>query len=176
MRRKFEVELKQFYTKEFTPVDEFGKRLFDEWDEDEWCAFDNYMVNNLKRYLSTGLVQSVSSNTAIKRLAADTCHEFIEWVGLIEGTKVCDLVVVDAKIFKDELYMDFINDNPDFAPSGKRTISRTAFYKWLNYYGDYRSDVVVEEGRSRQGRWIIFKTDKYEEKKEQQEVIQGLEF
>jgi hypothetical protein len=176
MRRKFEVELKQFYTKEFTPVDEFGKRLFDEWDEDEWCAFDNYMVNNLKRYLSTGLVQSVSSNTAIKRLAADTCHEFIEWVGLVEGTKVCDLVVVDAKIFKDELYMDFINDNPDFAPSGKRTISRTAFYKWLNYYGDYRSDVVVEEGRSRQGRWIIFKTDKYEEKKEQQEVIQGLEF
>jgi len=176
MRRKFEVELKQFYTKDFTPVDEFGKRFFDEWDEDEWCAFDNYMVSNLKKYLSTGLVQSVSSNTAIKRLAADTCHEFIEWVGLVEGTKVCDLVVADAKIFKDELYMDFINDNPDFAPNGKRTISRTAFYKWLNYYGDYRSDVVVEEGRSRQGRWIIFKTDKYEEKKEQQEVIPGLEF
>lgn len=176
MRRKFEVELKQFYTKEFTPVDEFGRRLFDEWDEDEWCAFDNYMVSNLKRYLSTGLVQSVSSNTAIKRLAADTCHEFIEWVGLVEGTKICDLVVVDAKIFKDELYMDFINDNPDFAPNGKRTISRTAFYKWLNYYGDYRSDVAVEEGRSRQGRWIVFKTDKYEEKKEQQEVIPGLEF
>lgn len=176
MRRKFEVELKQFYTKEFTPVDEFGKRLFDEWDEDEWCAFDNYMVNNLKRYLSTGLVQSVSSNTAIKRLAADTCHEFIEWVGLVEGTKVCDLVVVDARIFKDELYMDFINDNPDFAPNGKRTISRTAFYKWLNYYGDYRSDIQIEEGRSKQGRWIIFKTDKYEEKKEQQEVIPGLEF
>lgn len=176
MRRKFEVELKQFYTKEFTPVDEFGKRLFDEWSEDEWCSFDNYMVNNLKRYLSTGLVQSVSSNTAIKRLAADTCHEFIEWVGLVEGTKVCDLVVVDAKIFKDELYMDFINDNPDFAPNGKRTISRTAFYKWLNYYGDYRSDIQIEEGRSKQGRWIIFKTDKYEKKKEQQEVIPGLEF
>jgi len=176
MRRKFEVELKQFYTKEFTPVDEFGKRLFDEWDEDEWCAFDNYMVSNLKRYLSTGLVQSVSSNTAIKRLAADTCHEFIEWVGLVEGTKVCDLVVVDARIFKDELYMDFINDNPDFAPNGKRTISRTAFYKWLNYYGDYRSDIQIEEGRSKQGRWIIFKTDKYEEKKEQQDLIPGLEF
>ena len=176
MRRKFEVELKQFYTKEFTPVDEFGKRLFDEWDEDEWCAFDNYMVSNLKRYLSTGLVQSVSSNTAIKRLAADTCHEFIEWVGLVDGTKVCDLVVVDARIFKDELYMDFINDNPDFAPNGKRTISRTAFYKWLNYYGDYRSDIQIEEGRSKQGRWIIFKTDNYEKKKEQQELIPGLEF
>lgn len=176
MRRKFEVELKQFYTKDFTPVDEFGKRLFDEWDADEWCSFDNYMVNNLQRYLSTGLVQSVSSNTAIKRLSADTCHEFIEWVGLVEGTKACDLLVIDAKIFKDELYMDFINDNPDFAPNGKRTISRTAFYKWLNYYGDYRSDAKVEEGRSRQGRWIIFKTERYEEKQEQQEVIPGLEF
>jgi len=117
-RRKFELELKQFYTKEFTPVDEFGKRLFDEWSDQEWCAFDNYMISNLKAYLNTGLVEAASSNTAIKRLAADTCHEFIEWAGLVEGTRRSDLVRYDKKIFKDELYMDFINDNPDFAPGG----------------------------------------------------------
>ena len=175
-RRKFELELKQFYTKHFTPVAEFGKRLFDEWTDDEWCAFDNYMVNNLKTFLSTGLIEASSSNTAVKRLAADTCHEFIEWVGLVEGTKPSDLIVYDSKIFKDELYMDFINDNPDFAPNGKRTISRTAFYKWLNYFGDYDGNIEIIDGRSKHGRWIIFKTEKYEDKEEKEEVIPGLEF
>lgn len=176
IRRKFELELKQFYNKDFTPINEFGKRFFDEWDEDEWCSFDNYMVGNLKRYLSTGLIEAESSNTAIKRLAADTCHEFIEWAGLVEGTKPSDLIVNDSTIFKDELYIDFINDNPDFAPNGKRTISRTAFYKWIKYYGDFLPNINVEEGRSRQGRWIIFKTDKYEEKQNKRERIPGLEF
>lgn len=174
-RRKFELELKQYYTKEYTPVDEFGKRLFDEWDEDEWCAFDNYMVNTLKKYLSTGLVEAKSSNTAVKRLAADTCHEFIEWAGLVEGTRPCDLLKYDRKIFKDDLYMDFINDNPDFAPAGKRTISRTAFYKWLNYYGDFDTESTMLEGRSSQGRWIIFKT-KDDEEEEEDATIPGLEF
>ncbi|MGA1702649.1 MAG: BT4734/BF3469 family protein [Methylophilaceae bacterium] len=176
-RRKFELELKQFYTKEFTPVDEFGKRLFDEWNDDEWCSFDNYMINNLRTFLSSGLVEAVSSNTALKRLAADTCHEFIEWAGLVEGTKPSDLIVYNERIFKDDLFMDFISYNPDFAANGKRTISRSTFYRWLNYYGDFNSSITTEDGRSNQGRWIIFKNEKYEKKEESKsKVIPGLEF
>jgi ribosomal protein S25 len=174
-RRKFEVELKEHYTKMYTPVDEFGKRFFDEWDEDEWCSFDNYMITNLKNYLSSGLIESSSSNTAIKRLAADTCHEFIDWVGLVEGSRPSDLIEYDKKVFKDELFADFIDDNPDFAPSGKRTISRTAFYKWLKYFGDFNKDIEIKEGRSSQGRWIIFKTNEEEEPTEEP-IIPGLEF
>ena len=33
-RRKFEIEFKQHYTTTKTPLDDFGKLLFDEWDED----------------------------------------------------------------------------------------------------------------------------------------------
>jgi len=173
-RRKFELELKAFYNKEFTPVEEFGKRLFDEWTEEEWCSFDNYMINNLMLYLREGLVACESSNTAIKRLATDTCHEFIEWLGLVEGTRRSDLIKLDRKIFKDELYVDFISDNPDFSPSGKRTISRTAFYKWLIYFGDFDKTLTMTEGRSSQGRWVLYKTDKYEEREET--IIDGLGF
>ena len=173
-RRKFELELCQYYTKTFTPVDDFGRRLFDEWDEAEWCAFDNYMISNLQGYLSTGLVEAYSSNTKIKKLAADTCHEFIEWLGLLEGKN--DLIVPNKRLFKDDLFMDFIEDNPDFASNGKRTISRTAFYKWLNYYGDYSDSVEVVDGRTSQGRWIVFKNKDFEEKQDKQEVIPGLEF
>ena len=73
--------------------------------------------------------------------------------------------------------MDFIQDNPDFAPKAKRTISRIEFYKWLVYFGNFDDKIKIEEGRSRQGRLIMYKTKSNEEKeKETQPVIEGLEF
>ena len=164
-RRKWELELKQHYTMEHTPVDEFGKRFFDEWDEDEWCSFDTYMLKNLQFYIVNGLCKSDFSNLAIRKLASETCHEFIEWTGLVDGAKASDLIKVDKKMFKDELYMDFVEDNPDFAPKAKMTISRQLFYKWLIYYGNYEKHEVVE-GRSGLGRWIMYKTKNYVETKD----------
>ena len=168
-RRKWELELKQYYSKEFTPIDEFGKRLFDEWSDDEWCAFDNYMVNNLKSYLVTGLVESEFKNLAIRRLASETCHQFIEWAGLIADTKASDVIRFNKRIFKDDLYLDFVKENPDFSPRGKDTISRNVFYKWLNAYGLFKEGITISEGRSNQGRWIIFNEEGYEEPKEYEE-------
>lgn len=163
-RRKWELELKQHYSMEYTPVDEFGKRFFDEWNEDEWCSFDNYMLSNLQYYIVNGLVKSEFQNLAIRKLASETCHEFIEWAGLVEGTKASDLIGYNRRMFKDELYGDFVQDNPDFAPKAKMTISRQLFYKWLVYFGNYKQGVSVEEGRTGLGRWIMFKTKDYEEK------------
>ena len=57
-RRKWELELNQFYTKEFTPLVEFGKLMFGEWDDNDWCQFDNYMITNLQLYLDKGLLKS----------------------------------------------------------------------------------------------------------------------
>jgi hypothetical protein len=161
-RRKWELELKQYYSKEFTPVDEFGKRLFDEWTEDEWCSFDNFMIQNLQFYLQKGLVKSDFKNIAIRRLASETCHEFIDWMGLVEGSKPNDVLAYDKKIFKDEFYNDFIKHNPDFGPKAKMTVSRNAFYKWLYAYGQFKKGITVVEGRDGVGRWIMFKTDEQE--------------
>jgi hypothetical protein len=35
-RRKWELELHQYYSKEFTPLEEFGKLMFGDWDDGEW--------------------------------------------------------------------------------------------------------------------------------------------
>jgi hypothetical protein len=157
-RRKWELEFRQHYNKDYTPVDEFGMRLFDDWSEDEWLAFDNYMISNLQLYLESGLVKSEFKNLGIRKLASETCHEYIEWLGLVEGTKPADVIVYDKKIFKDDLYNDFITDNPDFAPKAKMTISRTLFYKWLLAFATFMDGVEAVEGRDKLGRWIIFKT------------------
>ena len=156
-RRKWELELHQYYTKSFTPMDEFGKLLFGDWNDEEWLNFDNYMIGCLRRYLRTGLVRSSFVNLKIRQLSAETSHEFIEWCGLIEGTAVSESIAsvdIGSRMYKDSLYLDFIQENPDFAPKAKMTISRTRFGKWLAAYCSFKSGVPPEEGRDAQGRWI----------------------
>ena len=170
-RRKWELEFRQFYTKEFTPLIEFGRILFNDWDEEEWCKFDNYMINNLKSYLSTGLVKSVFVNLKIRKLSAETCHEFIEWCGMIDGVPHNDKLRTNEIIYKQDLYIDFIQDNPDFAPKAKMTISRTIFYKWLVAFGIYKTGVAPLEGRDNNGRWI-----KFIEKENETHVVNELLF
>ena len=167
-RRKWELEFKQFYSKEFTPLVEFGRMMFDDWDEEEWCKFDNYMIINLKSYLSTGLIKSTFVNLKVRKLSAETCHEFIEWCGMIDGNTQNDKMRIDEILYKQDLYLDFIIDNPDFAPKAKMTISRTLFYKWLASYGLYVTGVTPLEGRDTNGRWIKFITKEGETHAEQE--------
>lgn len=156
-RRKWELELKQYYNKNFTPVDEFGLRFFDEWDSKEWCAFDSYMIRCLQLYLSEGLVASKFKNIVIRKLSAETCHEFIEWVGLVEGSRRTDAIVFNRKILYDNLYSDFIQSYPDFAPRSKMAISRILFYKWVDAYAENGDDFDgFKSDRSSIGKWIKF--------------------
>ncbi len=170
-RRKWELEFKQFYTKDFTPLVEFGKLLFSEWNEDEWCVLDNYMVENLMFYLSNGLIKANFKNLTIRKLSADTCHEFIEWCGLVGTDNSNEAIKYNEKIYKNDLYIEFIADNPDFAPKAKRTISRTEFYRWLNSFALYKTGVKPDEGRDLNGRWVIFLTKQQKEIQSVDETI-----
>ena len=150
------MELHQYYRKDFTPLDEFGKLMFGDWSEDEWCQFDNYMINNLKGYLSTGLVRSSFVNLSIRKLSAETSHDFIEWCGLIKGSTAASGLGVGGKVYKQTLYNEFVEEYPDYAQRGKMSLSRTKFYKWLVAYGKHKFEATPLEGREAEGRWIQF--------------------
>ena len=159
-RRKWELELHQFYTKEFTPLDEFGKLMFGDWNDDDWCEFDNYMIGCLTNYLRTGLVKSKFVNLKIRQLSAESCHEFIEWCGLVDSAERNVMLQTDTRLYKNELYSNFIDEYPDYGPRGRMSISRTKFYKWLIAYAMYKEGTMPEEDRDQQGRWIIIKSKK----------------
>jgi hypothetical protein len=156
-RRKWEIELHQHYNKTHTPLDEFGKLMFGDWNDDDWCEFDNYMIGCLQGFLNTGLVKSKFVNLKIRQLSAETCHDFIEWCGLIDGQETYRHLESERRLYKQDLYQDFINEYPDYGPKAKMTISRTRFYKWLIAYGIFKEGIMPEEGRDQQGRWIIIK-------------------
>ena len=159
-RRKWELELHQHYNKSFTPLDDFGKLMFGEWDDDEWCAFDNYMIKCLQNYLEGGLHKSKFVNLQVRQLSAETSHDFIEWCGLIKGSQPNPTLIVDVKNYKHSLYLEFIEEYPDYGPKAKMTISRTRFYKWLVSYALFKEGVAPEEGRDAQGRWIRMRSKK----------------
>jgi hypothetical protein len=158
-RRKWELELHQYYNKEYTPLDEFGKLMFGDWNDDDWCEFDNYMIGCLTNYLKTGLVKSKFVNLKIRQLSAETCHEFIEWCGLVDTHHNREVMLQpDVRLYKNELYANFVDEYPDYGPRGRMSISRTKFYKWLIAYGIYKEGVMPQEDRDQQGRWIIIKS------------------
>lgn len=156
-RRKWELELHQYYRKDFTPLDEFGKLMFGDWNDDEWCEFDNYMIGCLKSYLHTGLVKSKFVNLKIRQLSAETCHEFIEWCGLVDNQERNVTLDTGIRLYKNDLYYNFIEEYPDYGPKSKMTISRTRFYKWLVSYALFKEGTMPEEGRDQLGRWIIIR-------------------
>ena len=102
-RRKWELELYQHYSKSFTPQDEFGRLFFGDWDDDEWCLFDNYMINCLQMFLREGLIESEFVNLKIRQLSAETSHDFIEWCGLLKGSSPNDKLVPDIRIYMNEM-------------------------------------------------------------------------
>jgi hypothetical protein len=43
-------------------------------------------------------------------LSAETCHEFIEWCGLVDGQDRTNSLEVGARLYKNELYYNFIGN------------------------------------------------------------------
>ena len=154
-RRKWELELSQYYTKEFTPLVEFGKLMFGEWNDNDWCQFDNYMITCLQLYLDKGLLKSDFVNLKTRKFSAETSHEFIEWCGIIDGMHNPKLTK-DSRIYSNDLYMDFVNEYPDYGPKAKMTVSRIRFGKWLVSYSVYKYDCNPLEGKDMMGKWIKF--------------------
>ena len=93
-RRRIEIELKQYYKPSFSPRDEFGHNLYDDWlkcDEKnnydpycQWNLFDNFMMWCVQQYLLHGVAKPVNKNLSLKKLKNAVPDTFIEWFKLKE--------------------------------------------------------------------------------------------
>jgi hypothetical protein len=61
---------------------------------------------------------------------------------------------VGVKVYKNFLYEEFIRDYPDYARGTKESLSRIEFYRWLNFYSEYKTGVKPEQGRDARGNWM----------------------
>ena len=131
--------------------------MFGDWDDDDWCEFDNYMIGCLIGYLKHGLLKAKFVNLKIRQLSAETCHEFIEWCGLVDGQENNGNLPRNIKLYKNDLFAVFCEEFPDYAKGGRMSISRTKFYKWLISYAVFKEGVMPEDDRDIRGRYIVIK-------------------
>jgi hypothetical protein len=144
-RRKWELEFSSYFSSKHTPLNEFGKMLFDEWCNDEWLKFYNYMLICLQMYLINGLVEHDYKNLEVRKFIKETSYEFYEWINEEEN------ITFNERMPKVGLYNSFIEEFPDL----KKWLSNKKFAQWIESYAKFNK-FEIEKGRSQlEGRWII---------------------
>ena len=80
-RRQKVFEFSSYFGLGRTPEDEFGKKLFDDWDKDEWNRFFNLMFTSVQIYLESGVLEVVSSEKLHrKQVRVQFGEEFLEFI------------------------------------------------------------------------------------------------
>lgn len=142
-RRRYELEVAQYYGKDLTPEDEFGRQLFDDWDLDDYQKFDNYIVYCLQLFLKTGLVKQNAKNIRMRKFIAETTMEFYEWINDSEN---CPRNTRnDKKLFFDK----FVEEYPDF----KKWLTRKKFNIWIQKFCSFMK-YEYKSGNSNGLQWF----------------------
>lgn len=146
-RRKWELEFSSYFNDKHTPLREFGRMFFDEWNNAEWLKFYNYMLTCLQMYLINGLVKHDFKNLDVRKFIKETSHEFYEWTNEPENIRL------DERLSKSMLLSVFFEEFPDL----KKWLSNKKFSQWLENYAKF-NNLEFEKGRNQlEGRWILFK-------------------
>lgn len=141
-RRKFEIEMSNYFSSSHTPLDEFGHMLFDDWNDEEWNKFDSFMLYCLQYYLNVGLQEPNFKNLRLRKFINETCIEFNEYTS--ENN-----ILPNTRYIKSDLYNGLCEDYSDL----KKWLSQKKFNSFLKKYADFKG-YDFNEGNSNGQRWI----------------------
>jgi len=153
-RRRHEVEFFQYFNSNHSPIDEYKKHLFDEWDSKEWIAFDNYMIANVQKFLSIGLVNVGSINANVKRFIQETHEDFYDWIS------DDDNVFPNAKCYNNEKVREFTTEFKGW----EKTMTNKKFMKFVAEYATFKG-YTLEKKRDQKGRYFILKSEELQPEK-----------
>lgn len=142
-RRKHEIEFSNYYNSKWTPRDDFGHNLFDEWPEDEWTWFYLCIAIYVQRYLKHGLMKYEIKNLSYRRAVNSTSQEFIDFA--------LDHIEVDKEYIKRELWDEFKNRFPEYTQ-----MRSNKFTNWLKTYAN-NFQLKYNERKSNEKRFISFR-------------------
>jgi hypothetical protein len=135
--------MSSYFSDKYTPLDEFGHELFNDWDSEEWARFDNYMMECIKIYLENGLIEMSLKNLGYRKL--------IDKIS-IEMHHYFDSLKRDEWLNVKDVYSNLFINFPELKKINPSQNKMTANFKdYCDYYKlDY--DVRYVAGI---GRWII---------------------
>lgn len=148
-RRRLEIEVAQYYGSKIEPADEFGRQVFDDWDEQDFNRFDNYMVYCLQMFLNNGIIKQNAKNIKLRKFIAETNIDFYNWISDAENFEL------GKRNDKDVIFEKFIKENPDFS----KFLKRNTFTIWVQKYANFIG-LNYEQNQSNGQKWFaIFKNE-----------------
>jgi hypothetical protein len=140
-RRRHELEFFQYFNAKKSPLELYGRLLFDSWSVDDWMKFDNYMIRNLQKFLKYGLKQSISINADSKRFIQATSKDFFDFVndGHIESN-VRHYNNASIQLFQQET-------------NGWKDLESRRYLKWISEYAKYKN-LDLRKERDHGGRFF----------------------
>lgn len=129
IRRLHEIEIAPHYSLSFTPQDDFGHLLFEDWDDEQWNVFFNFMLHCVKTYLAEGIISYQPVHLSAKKIIENTSAEFYEYALTLE---------LNVEYEKDEVwekYRVYSND---------REIKKNKFTRWVKIFAEKTERQYVE--------------------------------
>lgn len=77
--RIIEYEFSDYFSVKWSPEQEFKKRFFSDWDDNEWNNFYNFFVWCIGVYFTNGLTEPTNANLEIRKLIKESSPDFWEW-------------------------------------------------------------------------------------------------
>lgn len=143
--RKYELELSSHFNSNHTPKMEFGRILFDSWDNAEWARFDNYMIQCAQFYLSQNLVTAKFDNIHVRKFINNTSSEFWGWSQQEKN------LPLDQKIYTKDIMKSIISDFSDL----EKWLKEKRLRMWVNEYVKFHKLFLRELPPSAFGRGFV---------------------
>jgi len=161
--RKYEVEMSSHYNDNHTPIMEFGHELFNDWTDDEWAAFDNYMMNCISIYLEHGLIDMPLKNLDYRKLIDQIGNEMNIFFGGLEKNQYLNI---------KSTYDNLLDSFPELK---KRNVSQNLMTRNLKKYCEFHECIFETAYSGGIGKMIIKKEDPQPKQQPEQDVWDNIE-
>ena len=165
--RLVELEFSDFFRPEYTPYDHFGHTLFEDWSDQEWLRFDNYIICCVKLYFELDKLWTYKRvNLTTRKKLQHFPEEFLDFMEpdpdtkrqLIEPHIRYDESLLEFNKTQDRTHLYNMFKNHFMRIKNEKEFSSKRFYGCIRKFIELDPDFAeLEEGKSNGIRWMMFK-------------------
>jgi hypothetical protein len=168
-RRLWTFAIEKYFSLSRTPLDHFGRRFFEDWDDDEWLRFDNWATECISIFLKyKRIAKGTSVELKRRMLINSTDRGFVEYMDNLYDQKFYswfpDVLKTERREENGTLYVKAVDfgkwyvnrSKNDYAAKISKTdlldaisqiykgkLSQTLLTQWLQKWSETKEGLVI---------------------------------
>lgn len=170
--RLYEIGFSNYFSKDYTPLDHFGNRLFDDWDDTQWDLFVSLCAQCMQLFMKFGFIDAPKGDLDKRIAALGVGEDFMEYFdtqfndGFSENW-------LNVRVNKKDFYKRFFSyanaeDNKQSAPFLRKATKKTLIDRLKKYvaYKGYDYNLLggdfPDKYHSKTTYWVMVTDDKFD--------------